>query len=174
MVQIGESVATLATPLEHLVACHRRLEQRLATFVKAGAELEAKPQQAMEAIASAIRFMDTNGAWHTEDEEESVFPRLKPYLTAQETTFVERLQAEHLEAEELYVALKSTVPELPGAKAAYLALAAQMQAIYRGHIQAEEEILLALARRDLQTPELDAIAVEMRARRFSITEEEAC
>lgn len=174
MVQIGESVATLASPLEHLVACHRRIEQRLATFVKAGVELEAKPQQALEAIASAIRFMDTNGARHTEDEEESVFPRLKPHLTAPEAAFVEGLEAEHLEAEGMYLALKATVPELPGARDAYLKLAARLQTIYRKHIQAEEEILLVLAQRELHTPDLDAIAGEMRARRFSTTEEEAC
>ncbi len=165
MVQIGESVATLANPLEHLVACHRRIEQRLATFVKAAAELEARPQQALEAIASAIRFMDTNGVRHTEDEEESVFPRLRPSLSPEELAFVDQLEAEHLEAEGIYTALKALVPGLPTGKDTYLKLAERMEAIYRKHIQAEEDLLLKLARRDLKAPEIDAIAAEMRTRR---------
>lgn len=165
MVQIGESVSTLASPLEHLLACHRRIEQRLSTFVKAGAELEARPEQALAAIASAMRFMDTNGARHTQDEEQSVFPRLKPHLTAQELAFVEGLEAEHVEAEGIYVAMKAAVHGLPASKATYLKLAERLETIYRKHIQAEDEILMALARRDLQAPEIVAISGEMRARR---------
>lgn len=165
MVQIGESVSTLASPLEHLLACHRRIEQRLSTFVKAAAELEARPEQALAAIAAAMRFMDTNGVRHTEDEEQSVFPRLKPHLTAQELAFVEGLEAEHVKAEGIYVAMKAAVPGLPATKATYLKLAERLEAIYRKHIQAEDEILIALARRDLKAPEIVEISGEMRARR---------
>src|SRR5947208_5826795 len=98
MVQIGESAATLDQPIEHLVACHRRIEQRLATLERAAGELDGRENAARDAIAAAIRFMDTNGAWHTEDEEMSLFPRLRPYLTPDELAFVDSLEAQHREA----------------------------------------------------------------------------
>jgi ribulose 1,5-bisphosphate synthetase/thiazole synthase len=35
MIQIGASAATIDTPIEHLIACHRRIEQRLETLINA-------------------------------------------------------------------------------------------------------------------------------------------
>jgi len=36
MIQIGAPSATLDAPVEHLMACHRRIEQRLETLIAAG------------------------------------------------------------------------------------------------------------------------------------------
>jgi len=69
----GEST-TLDAPLEHLMACHRRIEERLATLERAGAALESRRDEALGAIRAAFAFMDSNGAIHTRDEEESLFP----------------------------------------------------------------------------------------------------
>lgn len=40
MIQIGASAATVDSPIEHLMACHRRIEQRLDTLVNAACHLE--------------------------------------------------------------------------------------------------------------------------------------
>ena len=165
MVQIGASAATLDEPIEHLVACHRRIEQRLATFERAAAELPEREVAAREAIAAAIRFMDTNGVWHTEDEERSLFPRLRPRLNAEELAFVEALEAQHREAEETFEALRAASSGLPATLPEYTRLASQLGEIYRQHIRSEDEILTRLAKRSLDLADLAAITAEMRARR---------
>lgn len=165
MVQIGESAATLDQPIEHLVACHRRIEQRLATLERAATELGGSEDAARGAIAAAIRFMDTNGAWHTEDEELSLFPRLRPYLDADELAFVDALESQHREAEEIFQALRSASANLPATLPEYTRLAAQLGEIYRQHIRSEDEILTKLAKRSLNASELAGITAEMRARR---------
>ena len=62
---------TLDSPVEHLLACHRRIEQKLETLARA---VEANHD---EALARVFHFFDTNGLLHTQDEEESIFPRLE-------------------------------------------------------------------------------------------------
>lgn len=73
----GGELSTPDAPLEHLMACHRRIEERLATFERAGEALVERREEALKAIRSAFAFMESNGAMRTWDEEESVFPRLR-------------------------------------------------------------------------------------------------
>ncbi|HXJ38330.1 MAG TPA: hemerythrin domain-containing protein [Bryobacteraceae bacterium] len=165
MVQIGESAATLDQPIEHLMACHRRIEQRLATLERAGWQVAENKHGVMEAIEAAIGFMQTNGAWHTEDEEQSLFPRLRPCLDAGELAFVASLETQHREAEEVFQALRLSVAKLPGSLVDYTRLAGQLRGIYREHILAEDEILTKLAKRSLSKADLTGISAEMRSRR---------
>ena len=167
MIQIGAKPSTLDEPIEHLMACHRRIEQRLDTLVSAGELFDAAPREALAAIAASFRFLDTNGVWHTEDEEASLFPRLRPRLSEPETVFVELLEDQHDEAERLYARLKNLASQLdsPGIPAQYAACAASLRALYREHIRSEDEILTVLARRSLSEGDLREIAAEMRTRR---------
>ena len=80
-------------PMEHLLACHRRIEQRLESVELVAAHFDTKPAEARDAIKAAFKYFDTNGAWHTEDEERSVFPRIVPLLDGAELVFVGKLEA---------------------------------------------------------------------------------
>ena len=167
MIKIGQRPATIDTPLEHLTACHRRIEERLATLERAGEVLESvvesKRAEAREAIASALRFLDSSGVMHTRDEEGSLFPRLNPRLDAAEREYVERLECQHREVDEVYAELKSAVAENDAAR--YRSAVARLARLYREHIGSEDEILTGLARRCLSAADLEAIAAEMRERR---------
>jgi iron-sulfur cluster repair protein YtfE (RIC family) len=112
MIQIGASAATIDSPIEHLVACHRRIEQRLDTLVSAASHLQDQRSAALAAIASSFSFLDTSGVLHTKDEEASLFPRLRKKLSASEIEFVDSLEAQHVQAEGIYSRLKQLASQL--------------------------------------------------------------
>jgi hemerythrin-like domain-containing protein len=166
VIQIGVPTATIDTPIEHLVACHRRIEQRLDTLVDAVAHLETDRAAALSAIANSLHFLDTNGALHTTDEETSLFPLLRGRLSAAETEFLDSLEAQHDEAEAIYAELKQRVSE-ECFDAKYLECANRLRTLYRAHIRSEDDILMPLAKRTLGDHELHQISREMRERRDS-------
>lgn len=172
MIQIGASAAPIDTPIEHLMACHRRIEQRLETLINAAGHIEKDRTGAIEAIRKSFEFLDTGGVLHTQDEEESLFPRLRPKLSSAEGAFVDSLEAQHVAAGVVYSDLKqfaaildSPDGETADAIGSYCACAKRLRALYRDHIRAEDEILTALAKRSLGESEISEISGEMRARR---------
>jgi len=165
MIQIGASPATIDTPVEHLIACHRRIEQRLNTLISAPAHIGTNRIAALDAIRKSLHFLDTSGTLHTEDEELSLFPRLRQKLSASELEFVDSLEAQHAEAEALFAELKKLALEPDLDVTRFLDYAARLRSLYSEHIRAEDEILTAMARRSLDESEIAEISREMRARR---------
>lgn len=147
------------------MACHRKIEERLATLERAAAALADQPEEAAAALRSAVRFLDTNGAWHTLDEDESVFPRLRPLLSVGELAAMYALEGQHGEAESLFSELKAALAGLPAATASIPPLVERFAEHYRNHIRLEEETLIPMADRFLTEADLTAIAAEMKDRR---------
>jgi hemerythrin-like domain-containing protein len=177
MIQMGSPASTIDTPLEHLSACHRRIEDRLATLRRAADHWDRSPAEALEAIRGSLRFLDSNGVLHTLDEEESVFPRLRPRLTAEEVEHLDRLEQQHQEVESVLTELKSVVAGFVALHAPathlqrrYRELAARLADLYRPHIQFEDEVLMRLACRVLNHEDLVEISTEMKARRTEMDE----
>jgi hemerythrin-like domain-containing protein len=175
MIQIGASAATIDTPIEHLMACHRRIEQRIETLINAAGHMGNDRAGALEAIRKSLEFLDTSGAMHTQDEEASLFPRLRPKLSSSEVAFVDSLEAQHVEAGAVYADLKQLAAMLKSTEGAtadsitsYRDCASRLRALYRDHIRAEDEILTALAKRSLGELEIIEISREMRARRAKV------
>jgi hemerythrin-like domain-containing protein len=163
---------TLDHPLEHLTACHRRIEDRLATLERVIPHLESRREEALAAIHGSLRFFDTNGSWHTADEEESLFPRMSALMSEEERGFVDTLSAEHQEAENVYHALKQTVSALkkenpcqPETMEEYKTLCGRLCSIYRAHIQAEDARIPEMGHRLLGEEALEQISQEMKLRR---------
>ena len=94
------------------MACHRRIEQRLDTLTTAAAHVATNKAAALDAIRKSLHFLDTSGALHTEDEEASLFPRLRQKLPASELEFIDSLEAQHIEAGSLFSKLKEAALEL--------------------------------------------------------------
>jgi hemerythrin-like domain-containing protein len=167
MIKIGQKPAPIDRPIEHLTACHRRIEDRLSTLERAGESLgsddERKESEAIEAIASAIRFLDSSGVTHTVDEESSLFPRLLPRLDEGEKEYVESLERQHRELDEAYAELKAALHNRELNR--YRAAVSRVAQLYRQHIASEDRILTAIASRHLSPADLEAIAAEMRGRR---------
>ena len=157
-------------PIEHLLACHRRIENRLDILERAGQHLEDQPNESLLAISNSLRFMDTSGVLHTVDEEESLFPRLRSSLTPEEVAYLDGLESQHRDVDAVYASLKETVFHLqqertPELIDMYRKCVAKLTAAYRTHIASEDSILVEMGRRILSPAELAAIHNEMRARR---------
>jgi hemerythrin-like domain-containing protein len=177
MIRIGAPATTIDTPLEHLSACHRRIEDRLATLGRAADHWRHSPGEALEAIRKSLQFLDSNGALHTLDEEESLFPRLRPRLTVEEEAHLDRLEQQHHEVESVLTELKGVVAELAASPLSatpleprYRELVTRLADLYRPHIQFEDEVLMRLAGRVLNQGDLMDISREMRARRTEMDE----
>lgn len=172
MIQIGAAPAAIDSPIDHLVACHRRIEQRLDTLVRASGYFEAGRAQALAAIDRSLQFLDSSGALHTEDEEQSVFPRLRLRAGADAAAYLDSLEDQHHKAESILARLRELVAEAarrdPVPKPLigdYRACAEELRSLYREHIRSEDEILTALAKRSLNDAEIAEITREMRDRR---------
>ena len=172
MIQIQSQIAPPVSegPIDHLLACHRRIENRLQILERAGEHLEDRFEESLLAILNSLRFMDTSGVLHTVDEEESVFPRLRAYLPADEIRYLDHLESQHREVDEVYSSLKETISSLqlqrtPEHAALYRELVAKLVAAYRAHIASEDTVLMEMARRALSPAELTDIKAEMRSRR---------
>jgi len=172
MIQIGKNPATVDSPIEHLMACHRRIEQRLDTLVRAAGYLDRDRPSALAAIAKSLTFFDTSGVLHTEDEEQSVFPRLRSTRTADQIAYLDSLEQDHGKAEAILQRLKQLAvqaerqTEVPGTLIErYRACARELQALYVAHIQSEDEVLTVMAKEALSESDLSEISREMRQRR---------
>ena len=172
MIRIGEPATTIDTPLEHLTACHRRIEDRLATLGRAADHWRDAPEAALEAIRKSILFLDSNGALHTMDEELSLFPRLRPRLAGEEMAHLDRLEQQHQEVDSVFAELKDVIAEIAGSPQQaipiaprYRELVTLLSELYRPHIQFEDEVLMPLAGGILNQEELENISQEMRIRR---------
>ncbi|MGQ9919601.1 MAG: hemerythrin domain-containing protein [Bryobacteraceae bacterium] len=154
---------------EFLMACHRRIDQRLAAMERAAAALDSNREEALAALEAALQFLDTSGALHTEDEEESVFPRLRARMEPGERTFLAGLEHDHAEAGMIHGRLRQLAAkasqglehdgELRGA-------VQELAALYHRHIENEDATLTGYARALLTPRERQAVAEEMRGRRM--------
>jgi hemerythrin-like domain-containing protein len=183
MIKLGDllsgkpSHAGIEQPVEHLVACHRRIEERLETLVRAGEHFEQHFDEAAEAAAAAIRFLDTSGVLHTEDEEQSVFPRIRAHAVSdQSKEYLDALEADHRTADAVYSRFKQLLESIraagpggitPAQMEEYRAGAARLRALYAEHIASEDRVLVDLAHDTLSAEDLAAITTEMRERRRS-------
>lgn len=163
--------ATRDRPVEHLMACHRRIEERLATLERAIPHLESQPKEALQAIGNAVSFLESNGAWHTQDEEESFFPRLAGLLRTGEVETLATLERQHKEAEALFGMLRACVQQLSatpmpasGRTAEYRLLVRDLCQLYRQHIATEDACFRDWAGR-LPEDNLRQMAAEMKQRR---------
>jgi hemerythrin-like domain-containing protein len=172
VIQIGAPPkrAGIDDPLQHLTDCHRRIEQRLDTLERAAAALDSNPTPALDAIKNSLAFFDTAGRLHTIDEEESVFPLLRPRLTFEETAFLDELEADHGAAEAIYQNLKQTYVQIcggitPDLVERFRELTSGLTRVYRAHIATEDSALMPIMQRIIRTDERSVLTQQMRSRR---------
>jgi hemerythrin-like domain-containing protein len=168
-VQIGTRESTFQEPFGLLKDCHRRVEMFLGVLVKVGEQggqrLTAEQAGALD---NALRYFRDAAPRHTADEEESLFPRLR---AAGLTEAMEALEGDHQRVAPLHaetdrlgrrwIAEGLEDPE----KSRFLAIAREMEALYRHHIRIEDEELFPAAEKALPPAECAAIGAEMARRR---------
>ena len=171
-----------ADPLGLMSHCHRKIEGYLAGLAAAGNLLRGgRPGETAEAfrlIDAAREHFALRGHKHAEDEEISLFPRLREHggREAEDALCaVAELEAQHRAAEAAHAefdALTGRLPHDGSARAEdldrYAELAAALGDLYRPHIRVEDELVFPVAARVIPPPVLALVGEEMRARRRDI------
>jgi hemerythrin-like domain-containing protein len=158
-------------PLEMLSACHERVLDRVDTLERLAKHLpeHGSDEQAQQAAVNVMRYFDSAGEHHHEDEERDLFPLLVSALPgdAAAAALVEQLKAEHVRLRGMWQALRGEVEAIARNADAHLdeTRIAQFGALYRQHIELEERELLPLADRVLPAAEKAAIGASMAGRR---------
>ncbi|MBL8516507.1 MAG: hemerythrin domain-containing protein [Betaproteobacteria bacterium] len=139
-------------PVEMLQACHDRIEGQCDTLLRLLPHLAANgaDSQAREAAAAVLRYFDTAGENHHQDEEVDLFPALRAHAGArlpEVEALLAVLLADHQRMRDAW--MQQVRPALQAITRGEAALSpAGTQAfvdLYRQHIDRENSELLPLA-----------------------------
>ncbi|MDZ4202278.1 MAG: hemerythrin domain-containing protein [Gallionella sp.] len=165
---LGGAAPRFDEPLEILRACHGRIGAQCATLNKLLAHLPQHgcDEQAQQAARAVLRYFDTAGQHHHDDEEHDLFPALLEVAPAETGALIERLLGEHIGMEEAWRALRPQLLALTQGEAALdAATVHRFNEAYARHIELENGTLLPLARRVLSDAQVRTLGASMAARR---------
>ena len=175
MTQLGGHVApSFDEPLELLSACHERIEAQLRTLERLVPHLQANGADAAarQAAQAVLRYFNTAGRLHHEDEEADLFPLLRTRAAERGRDEIagvlDELEREHRTMETQWQRLSAALTAVlagdgrldPGETSGFAAL-------YRRHIERESTAILPFATQALAEPERRTLGERMAARRRS-------
>lgn len=157
-------------PLGLLSDCHRRIEKFLAVLTKVSNEAPCElPPVYSQALVKALDYFRDAAPNHTQDEENSLFPRLLKDSRAAET--IHKLNQDHSAADILHQKVELLGrrwlerPLNDEEREDFKAALASLQEIYGDHIRIEDTELFPLAASLLPAEALQEIGREMAERR---------
>lgn len=166
---LGASAPTFTTPLEMLRACHGRIQAQCATLHKL---LQHLPQhggdaQARQAAQAVLRYFNTAGQHHHQDEEMDLFPLLLSTPSAEAHELVMQLIAQHHEMDAAWLRLHPQLQALAEGSRSQLdaEVVSHFTTLYDRHIELENGRLLPLAASLLSAASLAELGGKMAARR---------
>jgi hemerythrin-like domain-containing protein len=164
-------------PLGLMSDCHRRIEMFFARLIEV-AETDRGHQltdSRRETLETALRYFSAGAPLHTEDEEVSLFPRLRavggPFAEAA-LKALEELESDHRAAEAAHNEIDSlgmrwleegTLPQWDADR--LVNLAKDLRELYRGHIDIEDNHVFPLAKEALGADVIEQVGREMASRR---------
>lgn len=177
-VQIGaKPESDFTDPVGVLRDCHRRIERFLRVLRTLGDEADGGPLPAerRKALETSLRYFREGAPRHVEDEEASLFPRLRRHNDAKVASAlatVERLEKDHATVDPWHRELDALgnswleqgAPD-PESIMQFRKLTAQLSRLYEEHIRVEDDELFPFAASTLPQPELTAMGQEMAERR---------
>ena len=166
-------------PLGLLSDCHRRIENFLEMLIRVldqsnngRAPLSDEQRRALEA---SLKYFAVAAPRHTQDEEQSLFPRMRASNDAQASQAFERLDAlehDHREADAAHAAVDRIGRQwldaavlAPAQSQEIRELLHQLRDLYARHIEVEDKELFPLAARLLDEKQLQQVGSEMAERR---------
>jgi hemerythrin-like domain-containing protein len=174
----GKPLASFDRPLEMLVDCHRRVERFLEQIIKVETlyRYKALDDEAISALKAAQAYFKNSAPKHTEDEEDSLFPRMKLLLREGNPTLrmIHHLESDHRLANELHERVDATLSDWCCSPQGLLEgkqkeqLRQDLHALrehYRDHIRQEEELVFPQAAEVLPEQMISEIGDEMQRRR---------
>jgi iron-sulfur cluster repair protein YtfE (RIC family) len=177
-IQIGaKPESSFKQPLGLLSDCHRRIERFLAQLISVTAQVQGRqlgePQR--EALEVALRYFRKAAPLHTQDEEASLFPRLRAADSAEAQAALEALdslEADHDVADIAHAEVDRLgqrwleVGSLTAEETLHLMETLHtLQETYRRHIAVEDQIIFPMAGRALTPEQITAVGQEMATRR---------
>lgn len=177
-VQIGAAPAHPFTePVGLLSACHRRIEMFLDVILRVSMEWPGRALEgsARESLSTALRYFREMAPQHNQDEEESLFPRLRALDSAearQLLQLMDALEREHAEASPQHARVDELASKWLNGEVLSAAefqelhrVSSDLREFYRKHIAFEDKTLFPAAQRLLPADVLRQIGREMGARR---------
>jgi pyridoxamine 5'-phosphate oxidase len=159
-------------PLEMLEACHERIQSQLATLERLGPHLETKgcDAEAKSAAQAVLRYFDTSGAFHHQDEDQDLFPTLRARAAGQNradvTAALEELEREHEAMDAQWKRLRERLKAIAGGEPRLDSEAvARFIWLYRRHMDREATTVLPFARQVLDAAQRTELGKRMAARR---------
>jgi len=166
---IGSAAPSFDDPLAMLRACHGRIEAQCSTLTRLGEYLSQHgcDAQAVQAARAILRYFDTAGQYHHQDEELDLFPALLTTQDLSAQALITRLLHEH---QGLELAWKNLRPLLVAIAETHSAtfddsVVRHFIEVYARHIEVENGALLPLAARLLNAEQLKRIGQNMSIRR---------
>src|SRR5512139_1479559 len=158
---LAQSAPTFATPLEMLRACHGRILAQCATLHKL---LQHLPQhgcdaQARQAALAILRYFNSAGQHHHQDEEMDLFPLLLASPSIEAHELVLQLITQHHDMEAAWLRLHAQLQQLDEQ------VVTHFTTLYERHIELENTRLLPLAASLLSAAAQDDLGNKMAARR---------
>jgi len=157
------------SPLEMLQACHSRIMDQCATLQKLMQHLPANgcDVQAKQAAQAILRYFDTAGQFHHQDEELDLFPLLLATNNEEADALISRLLNEHQHMNAAWLALRSQLQDIAEGRSATLdaLIVENFSSAYANHITLENAQLLPLAALLLNSVQLRNLGKKMAARR---------
>lgn len=160
---------TFDAPLEMLRACHSRILAQCGTLHKLQQHLPAHgcDAQARQAAQAILRYFDTAGQYHHQDEEMDLFPLLLATTSAAAHELILRLLAEHHDMDAAWLRLRVRLRDIAEGHSAVLeeSVVANFSTAYENHIALENAQLLPISARLLGRQQLQDLGGKMAARR---------
>lgn len=159
-------------PIGLLSDCHRRVERFLQILHKVAddAPKDELPKLYHEGLESALDYFAQAAPKHTEDEEDSLFPRI--VSNQQAAAIIAELEGDHEKAGPLHETVEAhgrqwlADGQLKEQHRAEFSQAVEaLVALYKGHIETEDTVLFPLAKTLLGESEISEIGAEMATRR---------
>jgi len=159
-------------PLEMLAACHERIEAQLATLERLGPHLEKQgcDAEARAAAQAVLRYFDTAGKLHHQDEDEDLFPLLRrragPAGRPEVAAAIDELEREHQTMDAQWTRLRARLEAIAAGEARLGAEdVARFAWLYRRHMDQESTAVLPFARETLDAGQRAMLGSRMAARR---------
>jgi pyridoxamine 5'-phosphate oxidase len=155
-------------PLEMLAACHERIEAQLATLERLAPHVAEKrwDAEAKAAAQAVLRYFDTSGRLHHQDEDHDLFPLLRAKAASagrvEIAAAIDELEREHATMDRQWASLREKLKgtaKLDGEEVSRFAW------LYRRHMDREGAAVLPFAREALAPAERAELGSRMAARR---------
>jgi hemerythrin-like domain-containing protein len=167
-----ENTPSFDRPLDMLVACHARIEDQLRALEGLTQRLHANgcDSQAQGAAQAVLRYFDTSGTLHHEDEDHDLFPLLRVLAAAQGqvaiAAAIDELEREHETMAGQWSRLRARLQQIAlGEGALDGEELSRFAWLYRRHMDRESAAVLPFARKALDAAQLAELGERMAARR---------